>query len=116
GREIPTELAAFGQVDLQEFTDYVEAYHAFMIYLVAAQVASTRLILAEKRIQRIFVDGGFSKNNIFMNLLAKTFGNIEIYAASMAQSTAICEALVKNDQWNRLSVPSDIIELRYFRA
>ena len=115
-REIPTELAAFGQVDLQEFTDYVEAYHAFMIYLVAAQVASTRLILAEKRIQRIFVDGGFSKNNIFMNLLAKTFGNIEIYAASMAQATAIGAALVIHDQWNRQSVPSDIIELRYYRA
>lgn len=116
GKEIPSSLDAFGQVDLNNFADYVEAYHAFMLYLVAAQVASTRLILAEKRIKRIFVDGGFSKNNIFMNLLAKTFGNIELYAASMAQATAIGAALVIHDQWNRQSVPSDIIELRYYRA
>jgi len=116
GKEIPSHLDAFGQVDLNNFADYVEAYHAFMLYLVEAQVASTRLILAAKRIQRIFVDGGFSKNNIFMNLLAKTFGNIEIYAASMAQATAIGAALVIHDQWNRQSVPSDIIELRYYRA
>lgn len=116
GREIPTNLDAFGQVDLSSFVDYVEAYHAFMIYLVAAQVASTRLILAEKRIKRIFVDGGFSKNSIFMNLLARTFGNIEIYAASMAQATAIGAALVIHDQWNMQPVPSDIIELRYYRA
>ncbi|HLT88527.1 MAG TPA: FGGY family carbohydrate kinase [Sphingobacterium sp.] len=116
GRAIPTNLDAFGQVDLSSFVDYVEAYHAFMIYLVAAQVASTRLILAEKRIKRIFVDGGFSKNSIFMNLLARTFGNIEIYAASMAQATAIGAALVIHDQWNTQPVPSDIIELRYYRA
>lgn len=116
GKEIPSHLDAFGQVDLNNFADYVEAYHAFMLYLVEAQVASTRLILAAKRIQRIFVDGGFSKNNIFMSLLAKTFGNIEIYAASMAQATAIGAALVIHDQWNRQSVPSDIIELRYYRA
>ncbi|MBD1435015.1 carbohydrate kinase [Sphingobacterium sp. DN00404] len=116
GKEIPSSLDAFGQVDLNNFEDYVEAYHAFMLYLVEAQVASTRLILAEKRIKRIFVDGGFSKNNIFMNLLARTFGNIELYAASMAQATAIGAALVIHDQWNRQSVPSDIIELRYYRA
>ncbi|MBD1424671.1 FGGY-family carbohydrate kinase [Sphingobacterium arenae] len=116
GKEIPSSLDAFGQVDLDNFEDYVEAYHAFMLYLVEAQVASTRLILAEKRIKRIFVDGGFSKNNIFMNLLARTFGNIELYAASMAQATAIGAALVIHDQWNRQSVPSDIIELRYYRA
>lgn len=115
-REIPSNLDAFGLVDLNSFADYVEAYHAFMIYLVEAQVASTRLILAEKRIKRIFVDGGFSKNNIFMNLLARTFGNIEIYAASMAQATAIGAALVIHDQWNNQPVPSDIIELRYYRA
>ncbi|NGM64543.1 FGGY-family carbohydrate kinase [Sphingobacterium sp. SGR-19] len=116
GKEIPANLDAFGQVDLSSFADYVEAYHAFIIYLVAAQVASTRLILAKKRIKRIFVDGGFSKNNIFMNLLAKTFGNIEIYAASMAQATAIGAALVIHNEWNTQPVPSDIIELRYYRA
>lgn len=115
-KEIPSNLDAFGEVDLSSFADYVEAYHAFMIYLVEAQVASTRLILAEKRIKRIFVDGGFSKNNIFMNLLARTFGNIETYAASMAQATAIGAALVIHDQWNSQPVPSDIIELRYYRA
>ncbi|MBD1420502.1 FGGY-family carbohydrate kinase [Sphingobacterium chuzhouense] len=116
GKDIPTNLDAFGQIDLSSFADYVEAYHAFMIYLVAAQVASTRLILAKKRIKRIFVDGGFSKNSIFMNLLARTFGNIEIYAASMAQATAIGAALVIHEHWNTQPVPSDIIELRYYRA
>lgn len=116
GQKIPSHLDAFGQVDLNSFADYVEAYHAFMIYLVAAQVASTSLVLAEKRIKRIFVDGGFSKNSIFMNLLARAFDNIEIYAASMAQATAIGAALVIHDQWNRQPVPNDIIELRYYRA
>lgn len=115
GKEIPTELDAFAKVDLNQFSSYVEAYHAFMIYLVSAQVASTRLILAQTRIKRIFVDGGFSKNSIFMNLLAKTFDNMEIYAASMAQATAIGAALVIHEEWNSQPIPSDIVELRYFR-
>ncbi|WP_437919004.1 FGGY-family carbohydrate kinase [Sphingobacterium sp. LRF_L2] len=115
-KEISTDLDAFGQVDLSSFADYIEAYHAFMVYLAEAQVASTRLILSDKRIKRIFVDGGFSKNNIFMNLLARKFGNIEIYAASMAQATAIGAALVIHEHWNSLPIPNNIIELRYYRA
>src|SRR5690606_17352420 len=75
GKTIPTSLVAFSEVDLSDFTDYVEAYHALMIYLTAAQVAATRLIFSQKAVTRIFVDGGFSKNNIFMNLLAKAFGD-----------------------------------------
>lgn len=109
-------LNAFSEVDLGQFKDYVEAYHAFMIHLVGAQVASTKLVMNEGRITRIFVDGGFSKNSIYMNLLAREFVNIEIYAASMAQATAIGAALVIHDQWNSQPIPNNIIELRYYRA
>jgi len=116
GKTIPTSLAAFSEVDLNDFADYVEAYHALMIYLTTAQIAATRLIFSVKTVKRIFVDGGFSKNNIFMNLLAKAFGDIEIYAASMAQATAIGAALVIHEHWNTLPIPSNIIELRYYRG
>ncbi|TDS10262.1 FGGY-family carbohydrate kinase [Sphingobacterium paludis] len=115
-KNTPTALDAFRNGDLSEFTDYVEAYHALIVYLVAAQVASTQLTLSNTKIKRIFVDGGFSKNNIFMNLLAKAFTDIEIYAASMAQATAIGAALVIHKEWNSQPIPTNIIELRYYRA
>ncbi|SJN16306.1 FGGY-family carbohydrate kinase [Sphingobacterium sp. JB170] len=113
---VPSDLDAFQNIDLSAFADFEEAYHALMIYLVEAQVAATKLVFSQKRIKRIFVDGGFSKNNIFMNLLAKRFDNIETYAASMAQATAIGAALVIHEHWNDLPMPNNIIELRYYRA
>lgn len=115
-QKVSPQLEAFGQLALSDFASYEDAYHALIMYLVAAQVASTKLILSSKKVKRIFVDGGFSKNNIFMNLLAKSFEDIEIYAASMAQATAIGAALVIHKEWNSLPVPNDIIALRYFRA
>ncbi|MFD2600234.1 FGGY-family carbohydrate kinase [Sphingobacterium corticis] len=108
-------LSDFETVDLAAFASYEEAYHAFILHLVNAQVASTKLVLSENT-KRVFVDGGFSRNQIFMNLLAKAFPECEIYAASMAQATAIGAALVIHQHWNSEPIPNNIIELRYYRA
>jgi L-fuculokinase len=109
-------LNTFAQLDLDRFKTYEEAYHALIFCLVNAQVESTKLVLAGQNIKRIFVDGGFSKNHIYMNLLARRFPTIEIYAASMAQATAIGAALLIHEHWNTLPFPNNIIELRYYRA
>ncbi|MEJ5053172.1 FGGY-family carbohydrate kinase [Sphingobacterium sp. MYb382] len=108
-------LAAFGERNLGDFSDATAAYHALMMDLVASQVAATQLVMGKQHVGRIFVDGGFSKNDIYMNLLANSFPNIEVYAASMAQATAIGAALVIHAHWNTLDIPHDLIELRYYR-
>ncbi len=56
-----------------------EAYHVFMMHLVKAQVKATSLVLKNKGVQRIFVDGGFSRNVIYMTLLAQAFPNSEVF-------------------------------------
>lgn len=109
-------LQTFASLDLNQFNTYEEAYHGLILCLVNAQVESTKLVLTKQNVKRIFVDGGFSKNNIYMNLLARRFSDIEIYAASMAQATAIGAALVIHEHWNTLPFPNNIIELRYYRA
>jgi len=114
GWTIPSQLDAFATIDLNGFANEVEAYHALMIHLAAAQLASTSLLFSQKPVKRIFVDGGFSKNTIFMNLLARAFAGIEVYAASMPQGTAIGAALVLHEHWNSLPIPSNILELRYY--
>ncbi len=114
--KVSDSLDAFASVDLGKYKNYGEAYHALITCLVYAQVESTKLIIGDGRVKRIFVDGGFSKNDIYMNLLAKSFPEIEVYAASMAQATAIGAALVIHEHWNDQAIPNDIIELRYYRA
>jgi L-fuculokinase len=114
--DISNELSAFSSIDLSHFDDYNEAYHVFMMHLVKAQIKATSLVLQNKCVQRIFVDGGFSRNVIYMTLLAQAFPNSEVFGASMAQATALGAALVIHDHWNTQAMPNDIIELRYFRA
>ena len=107
------KVSAFAARDLASFSSDTKAYHQFMLDLVVQQKASSSLVIG-KEVKRIFVDGGFSKNSIFMNLLARVFPDVEVFAASMAQATAIGTALSIHKHWNTKSMPNDIIELKYY--
>ncbi len=105
----------FEQRDLNNLETVEIAYHQLILDLMAQQVASTRLVLNDKTpVKRIFVDGGFSKNPIYMNLLARQFPDIEVFAASVAQATAIGAALAIHKHWNTQAVPSNLIDLKYY--
>jgi sugar (pentulose or hexulose) kinase len=104
----------FNDRDLSEFENSTQAYHQLIRYLVRLQLDSTMLVLKNSPVKRIFVDGGFSKNSVFMHLLAASFQGIEVFAASMAQASAIGAALVIHKAWNVNPIPKDIIELNYY--
>lgn len=106
----------FKKREMPDFSSAEEAYHQLILDIVSLQLFSTQLVLQGTKVKRIFVDGGFSKNSIYMNLLTYAFPGIEIYGASMAQATAIGAALAIHSSWNEKSVPSNIIELRYYAA
>ncbi|WP_121809438.1 FGGY-family carbohydrate kinase [Mucilaginibacter kameinonensis] len=108
------QKSVFEQRDLNSFADDVEAYHQLMIDIVAQQTISTNYVLNGCKVKRIFVDGGFSKNSVFMHLLALAFPHLEVYAASMAQATAVGTALAIHHAWNTKTLPHDLIELKYY--
>jgi sugar (pentulose or hexulose) kinase len=110
------KYSAFAQRDLSQFANEEEAYHCLMLDIIAEQLLSTRRVLDNKKVKRIFVDGGFSKNSIYMNLLASVFPGMEVFAASMPQATAIGAALAIHESWNSGPIPSDIIELKFFSS
>ena len=110
------EKSPFGERDLSTFASYEEAYHQLIFDLITLQVAATGLVLNDGQVKRIFVDGGFSKNPIFMHLLAAAFPDIEVFAASVAQATAMGAALAIHKHWNTKSLPGDIIDLKYYSA
>src|SRR5206468_9153586 len=94
----------FGQRDLSKYERYEEAYHQLMIDIMAQQAVSTGLVL-NSSVKKIFVDGGFGKNPIYMHLLAAAFPGVEIYAASLAQASAMGAALAVHHYWNRADTP-----------
>jgi sugar (pentulose or hexulose) kinase len=108
------QKSVFEQRNLNSFADDVEAYHQLMIDIVAQQTISTNYVLNGCKVKRIFVDGGFSKNSVFMHLLALAFPHLEVYAASMAQATAVGTALAIHHAWNTKTLPHDLIELKYY--
>jgi len=106
--------SAFSERNLSDFKSYEEAYHQLITDIVAQQVRSTNLILKGTGVKRIFVDGGFSKNPIYMYLMAESFPDIEVYAASVAQASALGAALVFHQHWNKKELPSDIIDMKLY--
>jgi sugar (pentulose or hexulose) kinase len=110
------KISPFQDRDLSEYTNDIEAYHQLMLDLVALQAYATQLVLKGTEVKRLFIDGGFSKNSIYMHLLAAAFPAIEVFSASMAQATAVGAALAIHKEWNRKPIPNDIIQLKYYSA
>ncbi|HVV56027.1 MAG TPA: FGGY-family carbohydrate kinase, partial [Mucilaginibacter sp.] len=106
-----TSRKSFAEQDLSLFESSAEAYHSLMLDIIHRQQASTRLILKGDTVRKIFVDGGFSKNPLFMRLLAESFPQMEVYAASVAQASAIGTAMAVRRHWNTKPGPENIIKL-----
>ena len=103
--------SAFAKRDLNSFKSYEEAYHCFIADIIQQQKVSTGLILNDS-ITKIFVDGGFGKNKIYMTLLATAFPKLEVFAASLPQSSARGAALAMHENWNKKPLPNDFIAVK----
>jgi sugar (pentulose or hexulose) kinase len=110
---IPQDIN-FADRNLSDFKNALFAYHQLNRDLVRLQVSSTCPVIKDTPVRRIFVDGGFSKNHVFMCLLAAAFPNFEVFAASMAQASAVGAALSIHRHWNTRPTPSDLIQLTYY--
>jgi len=110
------QKSVFGQRDLALYATYDEAYHRLMLDIMAQQAISTGLVLKNTAVKKIFVDGGFGKNPVYMHLLAAAFPKTEVYAASVAQASAMGAALSVHHYWNRANTPTDLIELKQYTA
>jgi sugar (pentulose or hexulose) kinase len=109
-------VSAFASRHLMDFKHYEEAYHQLIADLMLQQARSINMVLKGTPVKKIFVDGGFANNAIYMQLLAFNFPEIEIYAASLAQATAIGAALAIHKEWNPHPVPTDLVKLRQYKG
>lgn len=115
----PLQESLFVHRSLADFSTYEEAYHQLILDIIAQQLISTNLVLnnssdSQSTVKRLFVDGGFSKNSIYMNLLAAAFPELDVFAASVAQATALGAALAIHHHWNEQPIPTDCIDLKHY--
>jgi L-fuculokinase len=100
----------FEPFDPAAFPGYEAAYAYLIEELVSRQVRATNLVLSPE-ITRIFVDGGFSHNTLFMTLLARAFPTHHVYAASVAQASALGAAMAIHQKWTDAPISKDILKL-----
>ncbi|NDC78747.1 MAG: carbohydrate kinase [Chitinophagia bacterium] len=87
-------------------------YYAFMDALLQEQARKIRLVASEAP-RHLYVDGGFSRNSVFMGMLRQEFPEWIVRAAEVGQSTALGAAIILHGHWNEGPLPEEIIRLSY---
>jgi sugar (pentulose or hexulose) kinase len=81
--------------DLFVFNNFIEGYHLLMVELADLTVDAVKMVIPEDDdIENIFITGGFSKNPLFLKLLASSFPDKRVYTSEIGNSTALGAANV----------------------
>lgn len=90
----PISHLRFRNRDMDDFGSATEAYHQLMLDLVELQCLSSRPVLNNTEVRHLYVDGGFSRNQIFMQLLSNAMPEYAVRSFNIAQASALGAALV----------------------
>ncbi|GAA0879108.1 hypothetical protein GCM10009119_20760 [Algoriphagus jejuensis] len=89
-------LEKAGSSDWGSFTEFTEAYYTFLHELTDIQVASIQLVLDGAPVNRLFVDGGFNANYIFLEMLRKKLPGMEVIPSDFPNGSALGAAMLVN--------------------
>jgi len=79
----------------ETFDSFEEAYHQLVMDLVDLAEESIGLIIGKKDSTKyIYISGGFSKNPIFLKLIASRFPQKKVHTSEVANATSLGAALV----------------------
>ena len=91
------------------YSSFEEAYHHLLMALVDFQIEALHSAKGNTPIHQLFVEGGFSKNEIFIKLLCLSLPDMEIFSSEVAQGSALGAALVMSD----CSLTEDFLQTHY---
>ncbi|MDX1939328.1 MAG: FGGY family carbohydrate kinase [Saprospiraceae bacterium] len=83
---------------LDVFENFKTAFHQLMIELVELQVQSVERAIGDTPIQKIYIDGGFADNDIYLQLLKRHFTNYTLYTAKSPLGSALGAAMMLSDR------------------
>jgi len=99
--------------DLSIFDTYKTAYHQLIFELVKKQIFSLDLALGKtKYIKTIFIDGGFSNNELYCKMLADQLPQFQIKIASLASGSALGAAIVINKESFNSEVFESVLKIK----
>lgn len=91
------ESLRFISCNLHDYANATVAYHQLMLDLVELQCYSSQLVLHNASVQQLFVDGGFSRNPLFMRLLQDELEAVRVLSMNISQASALGAAIACGD-------------------
>jgi len=82
------------KTNLSKFADFKTAYHQLMLELVSLQIDAAERAIGDTPIQKIYIDGGFANNDIYVKLLAQHFKGIKFRTTRSPLGSALGAAMV----------------------
>jgi sugar (pentulose or hexulose) kinase len=104
-REIHFNNEIYGEISDSRFQipearfdpkNFTEAYHTLMYDLIKIQVGKIKLAAGSVIYEKIIIDGGFAKNDLYLTMLKRALPHIKIEPSDMPQGTALGAALALN--------------------
>lgn len=92
-------------IDMYEFNNFEEAYHQLMNELGDLTLEAINLVLAEDdETENIYITGGFSKSELFQNIISKAYPEKAVYTSEIANGSALGAALVVSGSSSALNL------------
>lgn len=82
------------ETNLQPFKTFEEAFHQLMIELIEIQIITIKMAIGETEIKKIYIDGGFTDNDIFVKLIAHHFNKFKVKTTKSPLGSALGSAMV----------------------
>jgi sugar (pentulose or hexulose) kinase len=77
----------------QDAQNLMEFYHILIFDLIKVQVEKINLAAGSVAYEKIIIDGGFAKNELYLTMLKRALPNVKIEPSDMPQGTALGAAL-----------------------
>lgn len=101
------ELKPVTKDSLQQFTSFEEALHKLIMELVIVQTESIHAAIGNTTsIKNMYIDGGFTDNDVFTELMALTFKEFKVFTSNSPLGSALGAALV---------VSNDSLDANFFK-
>ena len=77
---------------------FEQAYHQLLVELVRLQVASIRTAIGRTEVAKLFLDGGFSDNDVFLHLISHHFRDLPLRTTDASLGSALGAAICISDK------------------
>ena len=79
------------------YDSFEHAYHQLMIELVLLQVENVKMAAGEDLIEKLYIDGGFSDNEVYIKLVSHYLRNMELRTTDSSLGSALGAAVAISD-------------------